>query len=226
MAVALFAGFIGTPTASAQQSVNFFVGAFVPRDLHARDLDDVLVQNSNFLLFDIKDFNGATAGAEYLVQLGNLFDAGVGVGIYSQTSPAIYRDFTHPGGAEIEQDLKLRVIPITATIRFLPLGHRSGIVPYFGGGVAIYRWRYSETGEFLDSQDNIFSDFETYHVSDTTVGPVVLGGVRFPVGSKAGLGGEIRWQGGKGDLPAALNFAGPKIDLGGFNYLFTFNVGF
>jgi hypothetical protein len=64
-------------------------------------------------------------------------------------------------------------------------------------------------------------------VSDTTVGPVVLGGVRFPVGSRgSGFGGEIRWQGGKGDLPAALNFAGPKIDLGGFNYLFTINVGF
>ena len=73
-----------------------------------------------------------------------------GIGIYSRTSPAIYRDFTHPGGAEIEQDLKLRVVPITATFRFLPLGHRDAIVPYIGGGVGIYRWRYSEVGEFLD----------------------------------------------------------------------------
>ena len=136
---------------------------------------------------------GATAGGEYLVGLGDFFDAGLGIGIYSRTSPAIYRDFTHPGGAEIEQDLKLRVVPITATIRFLPLGHRDAIVPYIGGGVGIYRWRYSETGEFLDTQDNIFSDFETYRASDTTVGPVVLGGVRFPVGSRgSGFGGEIR----------------------------------
>jgi hypothetical protein len=227
MALGLFSLFIGTATASAQQSVNFFVGAFVPHGFDSRGTDDVLFQNSNFLLFDMKDFRGITAGGEYLIGLGNFFDAGLGVGIYSRTSPAIYFDFTHPGGAEIEQDLKLRVIPITATFRFLPLGHRASVVPYVGGGVAIYRWRYQESGEFLDNFNNIFTDTTTYVANDTTVGPVVLGGVRIPVGSRgSGIGGEIRYQGGKGDLPPALQFAGPKINLGGFNYLFTVNVGF
>ena len=225
MTMGLLAGFIDTPTASAQQSVNFYVGGFVPRSLDARGTDDVLFRNGDFLLFDLKDFKGVTAGGEYLVQLGDFFDAGLGVGIYSRTSPAIYFDFTHPGGAEIEQDLKLRVIPVTATIRFLPLGHHDAIVPYVGGGVGIYRWRYAETGEFLDRQNNIFRD--SFVASDTTVGPVILGGVRIPVGSKgSAFGGEIRYQGGKGDLPLDKGFAGTKIDLGGFNYLFTINVGF
>jgi outer membrane protein W len=225
MAVALFAGFIDPPTASAQQSVNFFVGAFVPRGFNARDTNDVLFQNAGFLDFRIRDFNGVTAGAEYLVQLGDFFDAGLGVGIYSQTQRAADLDFQHPNGALIEQDMKLRIIPVTATIRFLPIGHHDAIVPYVGGGVGIYRWRYSETGEFLDTQNNIFSG--SFEASDTTVGPVVLGGVRVPVGSKgSGFGGEIRWQGGKGDLPLNQGFAGTKIDLGGFNYLFTVNVGF
>ena len=226
VAVGLFAGFIDTPAASAQQSVNFFVGAFVPRGFDARDRNDVLLRN-DFLLFDMKDFRGATAGGEYLVGLGDFFDASLGIGIYSRTTPTIYADFTHPGGAEIEQDLKLRVIPITATFRWLPIGHHDAIVPYVGGGVGIYRWRYSETGEFLDTQNNIFSDTTTYIASDTTVGPVVLGGVRIPIGSKgSGFGGEIRWQGGKANLPSNLGFAGPKLDLGGINYLFTVNVGF
>ena len=225
VATGLFAGFIGTSTASAQQSINFYAGGFVPRGLDARGSDDVLFRNGNFLLFDLKDFNGVTAGGEYLVRLGDFLDAGLGVGIYSRTSPAIYRDFTHPGGAEIEQDLKLRVIPVAATIRFLPLGHHDAIVPYVGGGVGIYRWRYAESGEFLDTGNNIFRD--SFVASDTTVGPVVLGGVRIPVGSKgSGFGGEIRYHGGKADLPPALKFAGPKLDLGGFNYLFTINVGF
>jgi len=57
------------------------------------------------------------------------------------------------------------------------------------------------------------------------VGPVVLGGVRFPIGPFA-PGFEVRWQGGKGDLPTNQSFSGSKIDLGGMNYLFTFNVRF
>ena len=150
VAVALLAGFVNPPIASAQQSVNFFVGAFVPRGFDGRDTSDVLYQNAGFLDFRMKDFNGATAGAEYLVQLGDFFDAGLGVGIYSRSVRTSDLDFQHPNGALVEQDLKLRMIPVTATFRFLPLGHHDAIVPYFGGGVGIYRWRYSEIGEFVD----------------------------------------------------------------------------
>jgi hypothetical protein len=53
----------------------------------------------------------------------------------------------------------------------------------------------------------------------------VLGGVRFPVGA-VGVGGEIRWQGAKADLPIEEGFAGSRIDLGGFNYLLTVNFRF
>src|SRR3954466_5928452 len=94
-AVGVVLGFVGTPDAAAQQSINFYVGGLFPRGYDSRAIDDVLVQNSNFLLFNIDDFKGVTGGAEYLVNLGNLFDAGLGVGYYSQTSPAIYADFTH-----------------------------------------------------------------------------------------------------------------------------------
>jgi len=54
---------------------------------------------------------------------------------------------------------------------------------------------------------------------------VILGGVRVPVGSW-GIGGEIRYQSAKGDLPTDQDFAGTRLDLGGFNYLFTVNVRF
>ncbi len=57
------------------------------------------------------------------------------------------------------------------------------------------------------------------------VGPVVLGGVRVPIGPTA-AGFEARWQSAKGTLPPGEGFAGTKIDLGGMNYLFTFNIRF
>src|SRR5436853_135241 len=66
-AVALVAGFIATPAASAQQSVNLYVGGFTPRAEDARNGNDVLVHDRTFLDFNINDFHGATIGGEWLV---------------------------------------------------------------------------------------------------------------------------------------------------------------
>src|SRR5438067_501508 len=126
-ALGVLAGVVWTPDAAAQQSVNVYVGGFVPRGFASRDSNDVLVNdldNGDFsLLFRVGDFKGATIGGEYLVGLGEFFDAGLGVGIYRRTAPSVYANFVQPGGAEIEQRLRLRIAPITATFRYLPLGH-------------------------------------------------------------------------------------------------------
>jgi hypothetical protein len=226
---ALVIGVFATPPASAQQTINFFVGGFVPPGLEARRADDdVLYRDSSlnpngFLVFDIKDFRGATAGGEYLVGLNDFFDAGLGIGIYSRSSPAIDADFTRPNGSEIESTLKLRIMPVTATFRYLPLGHHDAIEPYVGGGVGILNWRYTEVGDFVNSSGNIING--SFTGSDTTVGPVILGGVRVPLGTVR-IGGEIRYQWGKGDLPRDQQFAGSTINLGGANYLFTVGVRF
>ncbi len=233
VASATVIGILAAPSASAQdQTVNFFVGAFVPRGIQDRGVDDVLYSDyylnpGGFLVFDRRGFNGATAGGEYLAGLGDFFDAGFSVGIYSRSVPSVDADFTYPNGDDVRADLRLRVIPITATVRYLPLGHHDAIEPYIGGGVGILRWRYSETGDFANDTDpnNVFIYSGEFTGTGTTVGPVILGGVRVPIGM-ARIGGEVRYQGGSGDLPADQQFAGPKINLGGFNYLFTIGVRF
>ena len=124
----------------------------------------------------------------------------------------------------IEQELRLRMVPFTATMRFLPLGHSEGIEPYIGGGVAIINWRYEEAGEFVDfTDDSIFGD--RFTGSGTSTGPLILGGVRVPIGAFR-IGGEIRWQKAEGDLPLDQGFSGDTVDLGGWSYLATFNVRF
>jgi outer membrane protein W len=223
-ALVVLAGLIAPASTYAQQSLNFYFGGFVPTGEDGRDSDDVLWNNLDFLSFDIKDFNGATVGAEYLVGLNEFIDAGLGVGVYSQSVPSVYADLVHDDGSEIEQDLKLRMVPFTATVRFLPLGRSGVIEPYIGAGVTIINWRYSESGEFVDFNDG--STFRDNFVGKgTSTGPVVLGGVRLPLGNW-GIGGEIRWQDAKGDLPTDLGFAGDTVDLGGWNYLATINVRF
>lgn len=221
---ALVLGFLQTPAASAQQAVDFYVGAFQPHRLDARGTNDVLFQNGNYLDFNLRDFDSVTGGGDYLIALGDYFDVAGGVGIYSKSVPAVYTNFVNSDGSEIVTDLKLRIVPITATVRWLPFGHHAPIVPYVGGGVGVFAWRYSEAGQFVDFTDNsIFQN--AYVASGAAVGPVALGGVQIPIGPVA-AGFEARYQSATGDLPANLGFSGTQIDLGGWNYLFIVNVRF
>jgi hypothetical protein len=212
-------------TASAQQSLNLSIGGFSPRAEDARGRQDVLVGNRGFLDFNVADLNGATFGGEYLIGVGDKFDAGVGIGFYQRSTPAFDRFNEFAGtGDPIVADLKLRVVPMSATFRFLPLGHHEGVQPYIGAGAGVFAWRYSESGDFVAS-DNRTIIHGNFVGSGTATGPVVLGGVRVPIGS-VGVGGEIRWQSAQGNLPSDQNFAGTKIDLGGWTYSFTLNFRF
>ena len=216
-------GIFGSRVASAQQQISFSVGGFSPRAEDARTSSDVLVNNLDFLAFRISDFGGPLFGAEYLDGLGNNFDAGLGIGFYQRSVPTVYTDFTNSNGNEIEQTLKLRVVPFTATVRWLPLGHHNGVEPYIGAGVGVFNYRYSESGQFLATDSSIFRG--TFVGSGTATGPVILGGIRVPVGSW-GVGGELRYQSAEGKLPADQDFSGSKIDLGGITYTFTINIRF
>jgi outer membrane protein W len=222
-ALVVMAAVMAPATASAQQSLNFTVGGFVPRPEDSRTRDDVLVNNLDFLAYNIKDFNGPTFGGEWLSGFADKFETGLGIGFYQRSTPAVYRKFVNANGSEIEQDIKLRVIPFTATVRFLPMGHNNGVEPYIGAGVGVFAWRYSETGQFLATDRSIFRG--NFVDKGSATGPVILGGVRIPVGPW-GVGGEIRYQSAEGKLAASNDFAGTKIDLGGFTYNFMVHVRF
>ena len=225
MGVLMAAGLLAATAreASAQQTLNFSVGYFTPRGEDARAEGDVLNANRNFLAFDISDFNGASIGAEWLVPIGDYIEAGAGLSFSRRTVASVYSNFVDIDGSEIEQDLRLRLVPIDLTVRVLPLGQRNALQPYFGAGLAINSWRYSESGEFIDFGRNreIFRD--QYVADGNETGPVFLGGIRFG-GEGFTVGGEIRFRSAEAELDE--RFAGPKIDLGGWTYNFTAGVRF
>ena len=217
-------------TASAQQSLNISLGGFSPRAEDARDPNDVLVNDRDFLAFSIQDLSGFAVGGEYLIGLGDNFDAGLGIGFFQRSTPAVDRFSEFQGtGDPIVADLKLRVVPMSATVRFLPLG-RHDVRPYVGAGVGVFAYRYSETGDFV-ADDNETIIRGNFVGSGAAAGPVVLGGVLIPIGA-VGVGGELRWQHAIGDLPKGQGFATstrdatPQIDLGGWTYSFTLNFRF
>jgi hypothetical protein len=208
--------------ASAQQTLNFSLGGFVPRGFDARVDGDTLIENRDLLVFEMGDFTGAQINGEWLIPIGQYFEAGAGIGFYRRTVPTVYSDFVDDDGTEIDQDLRLRIVPVSFTVRVLPLGQSNGVQPYFGGGLGIFNWRYSEDGEFVDFNDDTI--FNASYVADgNATGPIAFGGIRFAADSFS-VGGEVRYQAADADLPE--DFLGPKIDLGGWTYAFTFGLRF
>lgn len=208
--------------ALAQQTFNVSLGYFTPRGQDARVSGDVLNANRNFLDFAVKDFNGASIGGEWLFPVGNYIEAGAGVAFTRRTVPTVYSRLVNANGSEINQELKLRMVPAAFTFRVLPLGQNRGFQPYLGGGLGVIMWRYAESGQFVDTRTNaIFNN--SYSATGTATGPVGMGGIRFAADSFA-TGFEIRYQKAEGDL--APPFAGPKLDLGGWSYLFTAGARF
>jgi hypothetical protein len=211
--------------AAAQQTINLNLGYFAVRGEDARVDDDVLNENLNFFAFDVDDFNTVSIGGEWLVPVGDYLEAGAGIGFTRRTVPSVYSDFVdETDGSEIEQDLRLRTVPLALTFRVLPLGQGSSFQPYLGGGLGIIAWRYSETGEFIDPQSVIFR--EQYVASGNATGPMALGGIRFG-GESVTAGFEVRYQSADAELGSPFSspaLASPRIDLGGWTY--QVNVGF
>jgi hypothetical protein len=233
--------FVGTEEGRIH-TVNFTFGWFFPKGEDGRDDLDVLVANAGapqFLVqpdsnvFDVGEFRSVTFGGEYLVTVGDFLEVGGGLGYSSKTVPAVTRDLLDSDGTEIDQDLELRVVPISITARVLPL-KRSRVQPYVGGGIGIFPWRYRESGEFvvfLPTCDPTGVDcpieVNEFETSGTAIGPILLGGVKY-AGEGFSVGGELRWHSAVGEFPEEdiENFWGSEIDLGGTSLLFTVGVRF
>jgi hypothetical protein len=210
--------------ARAQQTLNFALGYFTPRGEDARVDGDVLNENRTFLTFDVDEFNGASIGGEWLMPFGDYVEGGIGISFSRRTVASVYTDYIDDDGTEIDQDLRLRLVPIAFTVRLTPLGRSSVVQPYIGAGLGIINWRYSEAGEFVDFNQGGIIFIDQFVANGNAAGPVVVGGVRF-VGDALSAGGELRYHAADAELDDSI-FAGPRIDLGGWTYNFTLGVRF
>jgi len=214
--------------ASAQvvQGFQFGAGGFMPQGFDGRPANDVLVTDltsAQPLLFDITNFNGGQIFGEWNLDLGRHLEVGAGVGYYRRTTPSLYSNVVNTAdGSDITQSLRLRIIPISAVVRFMPFGRPGHVQPYVGAGIAALRWRYSEFGEFVDANNNIFQ--ATFVGTGTTPAGIVLGGVRLPMnGDIFAFMAEVRYQWATGNLDPN-SFLSNKIDLTGTSFTIAFQV--
>ena len=220
----------GAGPAPAQQSVTLAAGQFAVKGLDSRIDRDVLLENRSVFDFRLDDFRGGSVGGSWDLALGDHFEVSLGLGYYQRTVPSVYADYVDFDGSEIVQDFRLRIVPGTATIRFLPFGD-APVRPYFGGGVGVYAWRYAEFGEFIDFGDlDRFGAYRTFDdrfvARGVDAGGIVLGGVRFPFGDRYAFGLEVQYHEARGVVDVDNGFLEDEIDLGGLTTQATFRVGF
>ena len=213
--------------ASAQQSVNFYVGGFVPRGHDARDNDDVLVErrvlNDRVSRLQYRGLQRRHFRRRMARRTWRHVEGGLGLGFYQRTVPTVYaRLRQHQRQPRFEQDLKLRIVPFTATVRFLPLGHTRR-------DPAVHRRRRRRLRLALQ-RNRAVRGLPEQHLQRQLrrqrrrVGPVILGGVRVPVGMAASASkcGISRRRGSAG-RPGICRHDDRS---GRVNYLFTVNFRF
>ena len=219
---------IAPATGSAQvvQSLNLSAGLFMPRGEESRIKNDVWLADVPIFRFDIKDFTGGEVSGEWNFAFGDRVELGVGGAFYQRSVPTVYRDYVNKDRSEIQSDFKLRLIPAQAVVRFLPFGKPGRFQPYVGAGLGLVSWRYSETGDFIDFNDNNNVYRARYVANGSTAGPVLLAGFRAPLGGDIyALTFEGRYQGGEGTLNTN-DFLDSKIDLGGTSWRVGFLIRF
>jgi opacity protein-like surface antigen len=139
-----------------------------------------------------KGWTGLAGGIEYSRSLSRKVELGFHIDGFGRTRFTSYRDYEWEDGGDIEQELKLSVVPIGMTVRVLPLGDRKVLSPYVGVGADIVVWEYAEWGDFLDGDSMDVSSVDRM-VSGATPGLHVAAGLRVPLSHDFSATAEVRY---------------------------------
>jgi opacity protein-like surface antigen len=141
------------------------------------------------------DWIGVYGGAEYSFNLADHVEMGISLDGYGKTIPTVYRDFTRPNGSEIEQDLKLTIVPLGVSLRVLPADRYAAIQPYATVGADVLFYQYEEFGDFIDffsANRDISSD--SFKSDGAAFGGHAAAGLRIPLGHDFAITAEGRYQ--------------------------------
>jgi hypothetical protein len=177
------------------------------------------------------DLKGLFGGIEYNTAIANNLELGVHLDGYGRNVETSYRRYVREDGSEIRQTLKVTMVPVGATLRFVPTGKRGRFAPYVGGGVDAIFYTYKEQGEFIDFFDPsqpILGD--SFRSDGVALGVHVVGGLRVYLNHDVALVGEGRYQWGMDEMgdDFAPNESGlvNKIDLSGASFVVGLHVRF
>jgi hypothetical protein len=201
------------------------------------------------------DFRGSILGGGYEFFLNPYVSAAVSVDFFSRENGGYYLDYVGRSytdgdyaflysdvGNDYDFDIRhtfnISMTPIQFSIKLTPLGRKTRLIPYVGGGIGAYFLHARISGEIVDfSQEYIITDpdlgdITAYAVSFTNASEtkLVLGGhafagFMFPIGYRLTLEAEARYHYAKATFTDA--FQGyDKFDLSGLSLSIGLNYWF
>jgi len=209
---AIIVGFglmLAVPGSTFASGLELRVGGFAPRG-HSDLFSDV---NE---LYGVRhqDFQGVTGGIEYSFNATDHVELGVHLDGYGRWVDSSYRDFENEDGSPIFQQLRLTVVPLGVSVRFLPAGRRARVSPYVTAGADVFFYKYEEQGDFIDFFTDDLDISSDAFVSEGAAGGFhVAAGLRVPVSPDFSVTGEVRYQQARTRMND--DFSQNRIDLSG-----------
>lgn len=212
----LMGGLLGLlPGEASASGIELRLGALWPR------ADSILFKDDMSLyLVDKSDFVGPFGGIEFTKTVSPNVELALSVEGYGREIDTSYRDFTRPSGREIEQTIKVEMVPTSAIVRFMPSGRYRKLTPYVGGGASAVWWSYEEFGDFIDFYDpDRRVSFDSFKSTGTAFAMVANGGLRYRLNTDMQLTADFRYFFGEGKMggdfhPNKIDVSGPAVSVG------------
>jgi opacity protein-like surface antigen len=241
------------PGLGFSDGVSIRLGYFIPQakgDLWQIEFENMSYNKSNF--------QTVVLGFTYEHFLTREISLSIGFDSYSKIERGYYRDYVGYGftdigdfgfpadirpegydtNFDISHQLNISMLPIQASLKITPLGRKSGIMPYVGGGVSLYFWSVKLQGDMIDftdvwTYDTGSSIIDVYGVRMTdareenqlTLGFHGFAGLMIPIARRAAVEAEFKYNYGKGTLKDAFEGFG-KFDLSGYQISLGINYWF
>jgi hypothetical protein len=140
------------------------------------------------------DWIGVFGGIEFNQRVAKNLELAISVDGYERDFQTAYRGYTHEDGRDITQELKLSIVPLGVSLRFVPTSRRATFAPFVAVGADLVFWDYRERGDFVDFFDPSLPIVPDVFVSDGVApGFHVAGGVRIKMSDDISLVAEGRY---------------------------------
>ena len=245
------------PTFVFSNLITFKIGYFFPRAQGGKDsLWTIEFDNMSYTKSNFRD---TVYGFAYEYFAAPQLSLVLSVEGYGKTKVGYYKDyigfsfkegdFAFPekyygdskDAFSIEHSFAVSITPFQLSLKLTPLGRRTRLIPYVGGGAGFYLWNVRLRGDTIDFNDAwIYTDpnlgdVEVYKIKQAdlderrdntkfSVGYHAFGGFMFPVGNRLTIDGQIKYSFLKVKLERFEGFE--DFDLSGYQLTIGLNYWF
>jgi hypothetical protein len=203
--------------------------------------------------FNKNKFQGSMLGLSYEYFVTKNVSLAITLDSYAKNRPGYYVDYGQFDLEEgafafpyeyydayiVEHAFSVSSTPLQLSVKFLPLGRKTRIIPFIGGGAGLYFYSVKLQGEIIDFSDpwiypdDVLGDITVYPVlagqyareKGSTFGYHAFGGFQIPIGFRATIDAEARYHWAKAKFDEWFQDF-EDFDLGGLAVTLGFSFWF